>query len=95
MDGRSQRPEEEAAAVDDENITEEGIRPDAPPSHRKLAAIHFFKMRMVQAEIRRTLYEKKRSEPRDETSPWFLKMEQMIQQWLDDSPKDPAWCKPW
>jgi hypothetical protein len=82
------------ATVDDEYITEEGILP-GPPSEKKMAAIHFFKMRMVQAEIRRILYEKKRSEPKDETNPWFDKMDRMIQQWLDDSPKDPTWCKPW
>ena len=82
------------ATVDDEYITEEGIRP-GPPSEKKLVAIHFFRMRMCQAEIRRTLYEKKRVEPRDDSHPWFAKMDESIQEWLDGSPENPAWCKPW
>lgn len=80
--------------VDDENITKEGIKP-GPASEKKLVAIHFCKMRLCQAEIRRVLYEKKRAEPRDENSPLFLEMEQKIQTWLDSAPENPAWCKPW
>ncbi|KAL4730534.1 hypothetical protein ACLX1H_002570 [Fusarium chlamydosporum] len=49
--------------VDDENITDQGIQ-SGPPSERKLVAIHFYKMRMCQAEIRRVLYEKKKDEQR-------------------------------
>ncbi|KAK7748729.1 hypothetical protein SLS53_000752 [Cytospora paraplurivora] len=74
--------------VDDENITEEGIRP-GPPSEKKLVAIHFCKMRIRQAEIRRTLYEKKRPEPRDSNSPVFIEMERKIQEWLDTAPQEP------
>ncbi|KAM0528494.1 hypothetical protein ACHAPS_001912 [Verticillium nonalfalfae] len=78
------------ATVDDEYITEEGILP-APPSEKKLVALHFFKMRMAQAEIKRFLYEKKRPEPKNETHPWFSKMEKDIQDWVDQSPENPAW----
>lgn len=80
--------------VDDEYITEEGIRP-GPPSEKKLVAIHFCKMRIRQAEIRRNLYEKKRPEPRDSNSPIFVEMERNIQDWIDSAPQEPVWCKPW
>ncbi|KAK6227531.1 fungal specific transcription factor [Colletotrichum tabaci] len=82
------------ATVDDEYITADGIG-QGPTSEKKLVALHFFKMRMEQAEIRRVLYEKKRDEPRDETHPWFAKMESDIQHWIDSSPQNPAWCRPW
>ncbi|KAI3558099.1 fungal specific transcription factor [Colletotrichum abscissum] len=82
------------ATVDDEYITADGIG-QGPPSENKLVALHFFKMRMEQAEIRRVLYEKKREEPRDESHPWFGKMERDIQNWIDSSPQNPAWCRPW
>ncbi|KAL8404620.1 hypothetical protein RB594_009465 [Gaeumannomyces avenae] len=78
----------------DEDITSEGIK-DGPLSKKKLAAIHFCKMRVLQAEIRRVLYEKKRHEPRDENHSWFAQMEQKMQEWLDASPQQPAWCRPW
>lgn len=81
--------------VDDQYITEEGIVPGAPRSQKKLVAIHFCRMRLVQAEIRRVLYEKKRAEPRDENHSWFVQMEQKARDWLADSPTDPPWCKPW
>jgi hypothetical protein len=45
------------ATVDDGNITEEGIKP-GEPCEKKLVSIHFCKMRILQAEIRRILYEK-------------------------------------
>lgn len=80
--------------VDDEYITAEGIQ-SGPPSEKKMVAIHFCKMRVRQAEIRRRLYEKKRSEPRDANSPVFVEMEQSVKEWLDTAPPEPAWCKPW
>ena len=80
--------------VPDANITEDGIVP-GPPDERKLVAIHFCKMRLLQAEIRRTLYEKKHPEPRDGQHPWFAAMESKMDQWLKASPESPAWCKPW
>lgn len=82
------------ATVDDQYITEKEIIP-GPPSEKKLVAIHFCKMRIRQAEIRRNLYEKKRPEPRDEQSPLFVEMERNIKDWLDAAPQEPAWCKPW
>ena len=81
-------------AVDDEYISEDGIKP-GPPSEKKLIAIHFCKMRLCQAEIRRVLYEKKRPEPKHETDPWFLEMLQKIEHWRDSAPDKPEWCKPW
>jgi Fungal specific transcription factor domain len=80
--------------VDDENITREGIRP-GPPCEKKMVAIHFCKMRLLQAEIRRVLYEKKRREPTQESHPWFAQMEQKLEAWRDSSPEKPEWCKPW
>ncbi|EKJ76724.1 hypothetical protein FPSE_03135 [Fusarium pseudograminearum CS3096] len=81
-------------SVDDENITDQGIQP-GPPSERKLVAIHFYKMRMYQAEIRRVLYEKKKDEPKNDSHPWYARVESMNKEWLDASPTKPDWCKPW
>ncbi|KAH8650102.1 fungal-specific transcription factor domain-containing protein [Xylariales sp. PMI_506] len=81
-------------AARDENISENGIVP-GPPDENKLVAIHFCKMRMLQAEIRRVLYEKKQAEPRSDKHPWFAAMEAKMDQWLNSSPENPAWCKPW
>ncbi len=78
----------------DEDITPDGILPGRP-CERKKVAVHFCKMRLLQAEIRRVLYEKKRSEPVHESHPWFLQMEQRLKEWLDTCPEQPAWCKPW
>lgn len=80
--------------VDDDHITEDGIQP-GPPSEKKLVAIHFCKMRLRQAEIRRVMYEKKRPEPRDMNSSVFLEMERKIKEWVDTAPAEPVWCKPW
>ena len=80
--------------VGDDNITENGILP-GPPDEKKLVAIHFCKMRELQAEIRRMLYEKRRPEPKDDRHPWFVTMESKMRQWLDATPESPAWCKPW
>ncbi|KAL2200269.1 fungal-specific transcription factor domain-containing protein [Corynascus similis CBS 632.67] len=78
----------------DESITPEGIRSDKV-CERKMVAIHFCKMRLLQAEIRRVLYEKKRPEPVHESHPWFVQMEQRLKEWLDGCPANPTWCKPW
>ncbi|KAI1102789.1 fungal-specific transcription factor domain-containing protein [Jackrogersella minutella] len=80
--------------VSDANISENGIIP-GPPDERKLIAIHFCKMRQHQAEIRRCLYEKKYSEPKDDRHPWFAEMEAKMDRWLKESPENPPWCKPW
>ncbi|KAH9987437.1 fungal-specific transcription factor domain-containing protein [Xylariaceae sp. FL0662B] len=80
--------------VSDSNISSNGIIP-GPPDAKKLVAIHFCKMRLLQAEIRRVLYEKKQPEPRDDRHPWFSAMEAKMDHWLKESPENPPWCKPW
>jgi hypothetical protein len=82
------------AAVDDENITQNGIQA-GPPSNRKLVAIHMCKMSLLQAEIRRKLYEKKKSEPKNDAHPWYQTVEKKVTTWLESSPEGPAWCKDW
>ncbi len=87
------------ATVSDEYIIEDGILPGSPgPSLKKWIAIHFFKMRRLQLEIRRKLYLKKRPEPVDDSDPWFQQMEEKLITWRDSSPLDggvtgldPAW----
>ena len=83
------------ATVDDEHITETGINNAAPVNERKLAAIHFYKMRLRQAEIRKCLYERKKPEPKTDIHPWFQQTEDKLQGWLDASPEKPIWCKSW
>jgi hypothetical protein len=80
--------------IDDEYITADGILP-GPPSEKKGVAIHFFRMRLLQAEIRRVLYQKKRPEPKDESHPWYAQMEQKLKDWVDACPQNPSWSKPW
>ena len=80
--------------VGDENITENGII-NGPPDEKKLVAIHFCKMRVLQAEMRRVLYEKRRLEPKDDRHPWFSDMENKMKHWLSTTPESPPWCKPW
>jgi hypothetical protein len=82
------------ATVDDEHITEHGIQ-NAPTSTIKLVSIHFFKMRLCQAEIRRMLYEKKRPEPKTEAHPWYEHMETRIKDWLDSAPEGAKGSKQW
>ncbi len=82
------------AAVADENITSDGIQP-GPPCDKKVVAIHYCKMRLLQAEIRRVLYEQKRPEPKHDGHPWFIQMEEKIEEWRDASPERPEWAKPW
>ncbi|KAF1990749.1 hypothetical protein K402DRAFT_324122 [Aulographum hederae CBS 113979] len=72
--------------VDDEYISANGITPSAPPSLKKWIAIHFFRMRLLQLEIRRKLYQRKRSEPKDDQDPWFKEMEAKMVSWRDASP---------
>lgn len=76
--------------VDDEYITKDGITSNAPRSLKKWISIHFFKMRMLQLEIRRKLYQKKRPEPRDENDPWFVQMEEKLNKWRDETPDTDA-----
>jgi hypothetical protein len=76
--------------VDDQYITNEGIDPNAPRSLKKWIAIHFFKMRMLQLEIRRKLYQKKRLTPKDHSDPWFQEMEEKLIAWRDVTPDTDA-----
>ncbi|RDA94486.1 hypothetical protein CP533_2301 [Ophiocordyceps camponoti-saundersi (nom. inval.)] len=82
------------APVDDACITPSGIKP-GPPSDSKLVAIHLYKTRQFQAEIKRVLYEKKRAEPKNDSHPWFGQVEQKLKAWLDESPENPRGFKSW
>ncbi|KJZ78351.1 hypothetical protein HIM_02389 [Hirsutella minnesotensis 3608] len=82
------------ATVRDELITASGIQA-GPPSDSKLVAIHFYKTRQFQSEIRRILYERKRAEPQDDTHPWYGSLEKQMKEWLDASPDSPQWFRPW
>lgn len=73
--------------VDDTYITREGILPAPQASLKKWIAIHFFKMRLLQLEIRRKLYQKKRPEPKDDQDPWFTEMLNKMIAWRDMSPE--------
>ncbi|RVX70184.1 hypothetical protein B0A52_05517 [Exophiala mesophila] len=73
---------------DDRFITPEGLLPGHHPIMKKCISIHFFKMRLLQAEIRRTLYLKKRDTPVRDTDPWFHAMLQKIDAWVRDCPKN-------
>lgn len=73
--------------VDDMYITKDGILPAPQASLGKWIAIHFFKMRMLQLEIRRKLYQKKRPTPKDENDPWFAQMHAKMVAWRDTSPE--------
>ncbi|EMD00961.1 hypothetical protein BAUCODRAFT_20945 [Baudoinia panamericana UAMH 10762] len=73
----------------DSFIKPEGIDPAAPrPTLKKWVAIHFFKMRMLQLEIRRKLYLRKRPEPVDDTDPWFIYMDAKLCAWRDAAPSN-------
>lgn len=86
------------ATVDDQYITKDGIKPNAPGSLKKWISIHFNKMRLHQLEIRRKLYQKQRPTPKDDEDPWFHQMEEKVNAWRDASPEidvgtglDKAW----
>jgi hypothetical protein len=80
--------------VDDSLISEEGIKTGLA-SDKKLVSVHFCKMRVLEAEIRRTLYEKRRLEPKHENHPWFARMEEKLKDWKDAAPDKPEWCQSW
>ncbi|PWI66652.1 hypothetical protein PCL_04790 [Purpureocillium lilacinum] len=82
------------ADVEDENVTPNGILP-GPPSERKLIAIHIYRARALQAEIKRVLYEKKRPELKNDMHPWYKAMEQKLKDWLEAAPANPQWFKLW
>lgn len=71
---------------EDKYITREGIDPAARPTLKKWITIHFFKMRLLQLEIRRKLYRGKHPEPKDDSDPWFHQMNAKLIAWRDSSP---------
>ncbi|KAK2873919.1 hypothetical protein FQN49_001990 [Arthroderma sp. PD_2] len=73
---------------DDRYITPGGILPGAQPIMKKCIAIHFFKMRLLQAEIRRKLYLCKRPTPLDDRDPWFTQMLGKMDRWVESCPKN-------
>jgi hypothetical protein len=74
--------------VDDQYITRHGVVHSPRPSIKKWIAMHFFKMRLLQLEIRKALYLKKRPEPTDDSHPWFVQMEAKLEEWRDASPRE-------
>ena len=86
--------------VDDQYITPSGVMPGSPSSIKKRIAIHFFKMRLLQAEIRRKLYLRKKPEPKSDRDPWFQEMHAKLIGWYHSSLKDDEgsglseeWCE--
>ena len=73
--------------IDDVYIGHDGIQP-GPLSVRKWIAMHFYNMRMLQLEMRRMLYLKKRDTPKSDTDPWFKYMEKKLDDWLHATPRD-------
>ena len=74
--------------VDDRYISDSGVAPGAPLSLKKVMAIHFFKMRLLQAETRRKLYLRRRSTPVNDSDPWFKQMEAKMVHWLNSCPTE-------
>lgn len=73
--------------VDDRYITAGGINPGAKPILAKCIAVHFFKMRLLQLEVRRALYLNRRETPVHDQDPWFAHMSAKIDHWIDTCPK--------
>ncbi|CEJ90454.1 hypothetical protein VHEMI06241 [[Torrubiella] hemipterigena] len=82
------------ATVGDDLISPDGIK-EGPPCIPKVMAIHFYKMRLYQAEIRRALYEKKRAEPTNDAHQWFQNMEAKLKDWQDSTPDNFPWAVTW
>ncbi|OJJ40476.1 hypothetical protein ASPWEDRAFT_22649 [Aspergillus wentii DTO 134E9] len=74
--------------VDDRYITPEGVSPEGKPILPKCIAIHFLKMRLLQAEVRTTLYLNKRETPVDDQDPWFSQMLAKLDNWVATCPKN-------
>lgn len=75
---------------EDKYITKDGIDPAATPTLKKWITIHFFKMRLLQLEIRRKLYRSKQPTPKDDSDPWFQQMDAKLVVWRDSSPEKDA-----
>ena len=74
--------------VDDRYITPKGVVTGSLPSIKKRIAIHFFKMRLLQAEIRRKLYLRRRPEPNSDQDPWFQEMTAKLNRWRHSAPQN-------
>ncbi|KAH8724837.1 fungal-specific transcription factor domain-containing protein [Phaeosphaeriaceae sp. PMI808] len=74
--------------VDDIFITREGVKPAPHASLKKWIGIHFYKMRLLQLEIRKMLYQRKKPEPKNDQHPWFAQMLSKIEAWRDTSPDE-------
>ena len=73
---------------DDRFITPDGLLPGHHPIMKKCIAIHFLKMRLLQAEIRRTLYLRKRDAPVNDQDPWIHDILRRIDEWVSNCPKN-------
>lgn len=73
--------------VDDRYITTEEIKPGAKPILPKCIAVHFFKMRLLQLEVRKALYLNRCETPVDDQDPWFSYMSAKIDHWVATCPK--------
>lgn len=82
------------ATVEDNSITEEGIQ-EGQPAQRKLMSIHMCKMSLLQAEISRTLYEKKNQDPKNDAHPWYQAIDKKLADWRNACPSGPEWCESW
>ncbi|KAK0736218.1 hypothetical protein B0T21DRAFT_383819 [Apiosordaria backusii] len=86
-----------------ETVDDDDITPDATPERiqqgrfceRKAVAIHYCKMRLLQAEIRRVLYGQERPSRMTEADPWFQQMDQKLKDWLNACPEQPSLFKLW
>ena len=76
------------ALIDDKFITTQGVLLGSPVSRKKHISMHFIKMRMLQLEIRRTLYLKKTPTPTNDQDPWFVQMEAKLNKWVAAGPRD-------
>lgn len=74
--------------VADRYITAEGITPGAKPVLPKCIAVHFFKMRLLQLEVRRALYLNRHETPAHDQDPWFSHMLSKIDHWMATTPKN-------
>ena len=73
---------------DDRYITANGLMPGHYPVMKKCISVHFLKMRLLQAEVRRTLYLKKRDAPLNDQDPWFFYMHNKVDDWVKSCPKN-------
>ena len=84
--------------VDDQYITPSGVVPGSPQSLKKRIAIHSYKMRLLQAEIRRILYLNKQAEPTSDEDIWFKEMQKKLTDWLQSCPAQDGgsgWGETW